>query len=60
MNNDTTPKPLAPVETQPKPEAGLPLGAAKLLNRHWLGIEINEDYIKEANARNAQDVLELR
>jgi hypothetical protein len=28
MNNDTTPKPLAPVETQPKPEAGLPLGAA--------------------------------
>lgn len=39
--------------------SGTTVKAAKELNRHWLGIEINETYIKNANARTAQDVLGL-
>lgn len=39
--------------------SGTTVKAAKELNRHWLGIEINENYIKDANARTAQDVLGL-
>ena len=39
--------------------SGTTCRAAKDLERHYIGIEINESYIKQANARLAQDVLEL-
>ena len=39
--------------------SGTTCKAAKELERHYIGIEINENYIKDANARTAQDVLGL-
>lgn len=39
--------------------SGTTLKAAKELNRHWLGIEINADYLPIIHARLAQDVLPL-
>jgi len=39
--------------------SGTTCKAAKELNRHYIGIEINETYIKIGNARTAQDVLAL-
>jgi hypothetical protein len=39
--------------------SGTTCKAAKELERHYIGIEINETYIKDANARTAQDVLGL-
>ena len=35
------------------------LKAAKELNRQWCGIEINPEYVKIAEARLSQDVLQL-
>lgn len=39
--------------------SGTTLRAAKDLNRHYIGIEINEDYLRIINQRLAQDVLAL-
>ena len=39
--------------------SGTTLRAAKDLNRHFIGIEINENYIHIINQRLAQDVLAL-
>lgn len=39
--------------------SGTTLKAAKELNRQWCGIEINPEYCKIAEARLAQDVLQL-
>ena len=39
--------------------SGTTLKAAKELNRHWLGIEINPAYVEICRARLAQDVLAL-
>lgn len=39
--------------------SGTTCKAAKELERHYIGIEINENYIKDANARTAQGVLGL-
>lgn len=39
--------------------SGTTCKAAKELERHYIGIEINEAYIKDANARTAQNVLGL-
>ncbi len=39
--------------------SGTTCKAAKELNRHWLGIEVNPAYVKISNARLAQDVLNL-
>lgn len=39
--------------------SGTTLRAAKDLNRHYIGIEINEDYLSIINQRLAQDVLAL-
>lgn len=38
---------------------GTTLQAAKLLNRRYVGIEVNPDYIKIINARLAQETLKL-
>lgn len=39
--------------------SGTTLKAAKELNRRWCGIEINPEYVKIAEARLSQDVLQL-
>lgn len=39
--------------------SGTTLRAAKDLNRHYIGIEINEDYLPIINQRLAQDILAL-
>ncbi len=39
--------------------SGTTLKAAKELNRHWLGIEINPAYVQICKARLSQDVLAL-
>lgn len=39
--------------------SGTTLKAAKELNRHWLGIEINPEYLPIINGRLSQDVLAL-
>lgn len=39
--------------------SGTTLKAAKELNRQWCGIEINPEYVKIAEARLSQDVLQL-
>ena len=39
--------------------SGTTLKAAKELNRHWLGIEINPAYVEICHKRLAQDVLNL-
>ena len=39
--------------------SGTTLKAAKELNRHWLGIEINSDYVEICKARLSQDALSL-
>jgi len=39
--------------------SGTTLKAAKELNRHWLGIEINPAYVEICHKRLAQDVLKL-
>jgi DNA modification methylase len=39
--------------------SGTTLKAAKELNRHWCGIEINPEYCKIADARLRQNVLQL-
>jgi len=39
--------------------SGTTLKAAKELNRHWLGIEINPAYVEICHKRIAQDVLKL-
>jgi site-specific DNA-methyltransferase (adenine-specific) len=39
--------------------SGTTLKAAKELNRHWLGIEINPAYVEICKARLSQDVLAL-
>jgi site-specific DNA-methyltransferase (adenine-specific) len=39
--------------------SGTTLKAAKELNRHWLGIEINPTYVEICKARLSQDVLKL-
>ena len=39
--------------------SGTTLKAAKELNRHWLGIEINPAYVEICKARLAQEVLML-
>jgi|688.fasta_scaffold345725_2 DNA modification methylase len=39
--------------------SGTTLKAAKELNRHWLGIEINPAYLEICHKRLAQDVLKL-
>lgn len=39
--------------------SGTTLKAAKELNRHWCGIEINPEYCAIAEARLSQDVLQL-
>jgi site-specific DNA-methyltransferase (adenine-specific) len=43
----------------PHAGSGTTLKAAKELNRHWLGIEINADYLPIIHGRLAQDVLPL-
>jgi site-specific DNA-methyltransferase (adenine-specific) len=39
--------------------SGTTLKAAKELNRHWLGIEVNPAYVEICHKRLAQDVLKL-
>jgi site-specific DNA-methyltransferase (adenine-specific) len=39
--------------------SGTTLKAAKELNRHWLGIEVNSAYVEICHKRLAQDVLKL-
>ena len=39
--------------------SGTTCKAAKELNRHWLGIEINPAYVEICHKRLAQDVLNL-